>query len=199
MFYPSTNTEEGLAILSLYPMKNFKYRNLTITNPSGDINSRICVHITVDLSIGSIDFFLTHWSFDIQQQKQNAIESLQFIESFNITNFQIFAGDYNMYEKNSEAIKYFLNNKTIKYPFHDIWKLLRPNETGYTFSTLPEIGLKNRPDRILFRGNVFNAYNVERVGNFTKNNIVPSDHMGLVAQFHCQLPDLTTKKEIILR
>jgi len=33
--------------------------------------------------------------------------------------------------------------------FVDVWKVLHPNETGYTFSNMPWPGMQSRPDRIL--------------------------------------------------
>jgi len=83
----------------------------------------------------------------------------------------------------------------------DVWKLIRPNEFGFTYdpeentmATITSVsGKKRRLDRIFFKSNQIQPIDIQMIGTQGEEvqvedhrivKIYPSDHYGLVCDFH---------------
>ncbi|PVD25351.1 hypothetical protein C0Q70_15851 [Pomacea canaliculata] len=167
--------KEGLAVLSQWPL------GIPLVQPlsriSGmDTNSRIALHVPVQLHPELIVHVVAvHFSYDRQQQCQNAAEILQFIVAHHFS-YVVVAGDFNEYNDFPDPVKLFSNPMgTNSRPaqtskcrgfirtaqqheslvFLDTWTSSHgPDSPGFTFSNMPSPGLVSRPDHILVSKNI---------------------------------------------
>eukprot|EP01098_Paradermamoeba_levis_P008919 TRINITY_DN3681_c0_g1_i1.p1 TRINITY_DN3681_c0_g1~~TRINITY_DN3681_c0_g1_i1.p1 ORF type:complete len:240 (+),score=75.57 TRINITY_DN3681_c0_g1_i1:84-722(+) len=191
MFYPIVKEAEGTGIFSKHPMKQISYVNLTLI-PTGDRNRRICLMSTIQTPIGKdLNFFVAHWSYDWRGQDQNAKEAWEFVqrkERESGSHLSFFVGDFNAgpsYEKPFDFMTGKLEMDGQKGNFTDVWKLLYPNDIGYTFSNLDQF--IDRPDRVLAKGDNLSFKSMVKTGTPFMNKygewIVPSDHLAVVVDF----------------
>ncbi|GFO01929.1 endonuclease/exonuclease/phosphatase family protein [Plakobranchus ocellatus] len=152
-------TEEGLAILSKLPFEKFTEINLT-RHGGTDTNPRLALH--AQLRIGPepedvVNVVVIHFSYDKQQQCQNAKYVLNFIAEKALKNV-IVLGDFNAYPDFTGPTDILTSMNTtgcrFERPPASLLKdvMLTSMETkkaALTFSNMPSPGFVSRPDRIL--------------------------------------------------
>lgn len=157
--YQTVWNEEGLGILSKFPIKHFKKINFT-SRGGRDSNPRLALHAQIHVTGSSsyaVDVVAVHFSYDKQQQCQNAKELLDYLTSQNLRNI-IVLGDFNAYPDFSGPVDAFTSKVVASCPFerpqapllYDAAKVYSKSADQHlTFSNMPSPGLISRPDRIL--------------------------------------------------
>lgn len=159
---------EGLGILSRKPIMSWNIVNLT-SSGSVDKNPRIALHVKVRLGASErdiINIIVVHFSYNRDQQCQNAESILKLIYRGQLTNV-IVIGDLNAYKdfpgpvdiftskrQSTCSIKHEQPASNIRDNLKDAWVSADNKGKGLTFSNMPEPGLVSRPDRILVPQNV---------------------------------------------
>lgn len=92
----SPRSVEGVCIMSRHPITSTAYVELT-RNPEDerDFHQRIVFNGTIRLPLGKMEFFVTHFSLSPQMRVLNAVELLQFVNSFNSSLPKFVVGDFN--------------------------------------------------------------------------------------------------------
>jgi len=87
---------EGVCIMSRHPIQSTTCVELT-RNPKDekDVHQRIVLNGTLPLPLGKIEFFVTHFSLSPEMRLSNALELLQFVQSFNSPLPKFVVGDFN--------------------------------------------------------------------------------------------------------
>ncbi|GFS18550.1 endonuclease exonuclease phosphatase [Elysia marginata] len=153
-------TEEGLGILSKFPIISFT--KIKLTSQGGrDSNPRIALHAQIQVTQSPhhvLNVVAVHFSYDKQQQCQNAQQLLEFLESQDLQNI-IVLGDFNTYPDFSGPVDVFTSNVVKSCPFRrphvplfydaamDSHRVEDP--LPLSFSNMPSPGYISRPDRIL--------------------------------------------------
>eukprot|EP01114_Cavostelium_apophysatum_P001642 TRINITY_DN11440_c0_g1_i1.p1 TRINITY_DN11440_c0_g1~~TRINITY_DN11440_c0_g1_i1.p1 ORF type:complete len:374 (+),score=53.59 TRINITY_DN11440_c0_g1_i1:182-1303(+) len=156
---PGDETNEGLGILSKFPIIEESYVNFSIV-ASPDTNTRIGMRALIDVHGKPMNFYVTHLSYDRQTQCRNMNEFAAFIEATRKDHPSIVVADFNTYPDyewptqlllgiDSDECKINRHFKQERAIFRDVWSSLRKGDPGLTFSLMPWPGLQSRPDRIL--------------------------------------------------
>ncbi|KAK3797882.1 hypothetical protein RRG08_052481 [Elysia crispata] len=153
-------TEEGLGVLSKFPMEHYTKINLT-TLGGKDANPRLALLVQIKVKQTPhqvINVVAVHFSYEKHQQCQNAQHVLKFLSSTDLDNI-IVLGDFNTYPDFPGPVEAFISSVATSCPirqlhvplFRDaILESLKPNQkVPLTFSNMPSPGLISRPDRIL--------------------------------------------------
>jgi len=86
-------------------------------------------------------------------------------------------GDFNMKSNDSE------NGLIADHGYTDVWPVLHPTEEGRTMVHFP-----GRIDRMIYRSKIIQPMNIKIIGNVPiRDDIYPSDHVGLCAEYKCIL------------
>ncbi|KAH3760857.1 hypothetical protein Pelo_7352 [Pelomyxa schiedti] len=144
----SNGLEEGLAVISMWPIFGVNHTQLT-WGGGGDLNTRICMSLTVVLRPGScfnysynandsdvcVAVANTHWSYDKDQQMRNAEDTLSYLEQQWATDNaeschrrcsrclgHVVAGDFNNKGSSSPAVELFESHAILGGTFQDSWK-----------------------------------------------------------------------------
>jgi len=195
--------EEGLGIMSKYPILNITYALLPITQ-SADTTQRICLHATIDTGVMQLSFFVTHLAFVALPQLRQAGAVMKFMNEIRGTHHlpQCIVGDWNFYPDVPETHDYLVGHKVMQdpeYPRGDLTEAFQSENTWPTWGPFV-----NRPDRIYFRNSVsfcslpgdeacwvqfdkLFAGETYRVG-FSKDpgnrSAVASDHVAVITSLH---------------
>ncbi|XP_052823295.1 uncharacterized protein LOC106882624 isoform X2 [Octopus bimaculoides] len=156
---------EGIGILSKLPI--LKSTTISIPYMSGpDTNQRIALHAMIGYSEDSAIHVLTvHFSYDRQQQCNNAARILHYISEKELENV-VLLGDFNTYQDFEWPLEVFTDTEIrpenscfdmvradAKGPntiLADVWSVHAADKlSGFTFSNMPTPGYESRPDRIL--------------------------------------------------
>jgi len=87
---------EGLCIMSRHPIESTSYIELTKEpDDKKDYHQRIVLNGTVSSPMGSMEFFVTHFSLSQEMRVSNAVELLQFVNTFNSHLPKFIVGDFN--------------------------------------------------------------------------------------------------------
>jgi endonuclease/exonuclease/phosphatase family metal-dependent hydrolase len=158
--YSSKTLTEGLGILSKFPILSHSYTNLT--KSSGDQNQRIVLKAIIEYKPSeTLNYYLTHLTYDRAGQLQQAYELYKFIQSSQCSQYLknkdfekdkpdslerkegrkacIISGDFNIDDLSDDSYR-FLNGE-IEYmeeksDLADVWSVLREeHELGFTYST----------------------------------------------------------------
>ena len=87
---------EGVCIMSRHPISSTAYIELTRKpDDERDFHQRIVLNGTVSLPMGNMEFFVTHFSLSPEMRMSNAVELLQFANSFNSHLPKFIVGDFN--------------------------------------------------------------------------------------------------------
>ncbi|CAG5128239.1 unnamed protein product [Candidula unifasciata] len=159
--------QEGLAILSRKQILSSSVISMTKAS-SSDRNPRVGVQVKIRLGPDIedvVDIIVVHFSYDRQQQCQNAVDVLKITSGFQGQNI-IILGDFNIYPDFEAPVELFTSRRhsacsvsssvtSLRGLFKDVWLSAgrRPQE-GLTFSNMPTPGLVSRPDRILVSRNI---------------------------------------------
>ena len=167
---------EGIAIISKLPIEETGTRFLTKTNQCTDVNLRATQYISFSLT-SSQRFYLfnTHFGLDVTCQSDNAAETASFIKNIgSASDMKLLVGDLNALPT-TPALSILTQSGLT-----DIWALLQPNTTGYTYPSNAPI---KRIDYML--GNSIFSQSVKTINQTcTQPNdqgIYPSDHFGLIS------------------
>ena len=176
--------EEGVAILSRYPLTNISFTELR--PPATFFENRVVMHATVELSPGPIDLFVTHLTHGKASTNQAQVEALiNFVQS-EAKHPAIVAGDFNA-EEDSPQIRQLANL------WQDSFRLAHPNDSGATccitnLVNAPITDLQTRIDYLFLvsaAGQTFRIEAVQRVFDepfeTTVGQLWVSDHAGLLA------------------
>jgi len=205
------NYEEGLAIFSKFPSVSQTSKKFEIYPHDTDKNERIILCNLINIEIGEINFCVTHISYaDVVQCRQsseifNFVNELEDQSIHNKKRATLLIGDFNTYydyeypidllthktQPNQDKcipiwrsinFHYEKTKKGIK--FEDVWKLLNPNEKGYTFIS-NTTGIDScRPDRILYSSNSWLVPKDIFIVDTVIKQFVISDHKALFAIFN---------------
>jgi len=179
--------EEGVAVMSLFPITSHDFLPLTFVPDTSDFNKRVVLYSLLDSPHGSLDFFVSHFTYSKGPgQMSNALELLKYMnekQKDGVT--QIVVADFNIYP-DYEAPTDFLTGKIAYSGFRgnlsDVWELANPDQKGYTFSNLATSELIDRADRILLRGSRLHSLVTTRLGaRNTTSNIPASDHLAVLS------------------
>lgn len=114
VYSKSPKSVEGVCIMSRHPINSTAYVKLTRkAEDEKDFHQRIVLNGTIDLPIGNIDFFVTHFSLSSEMRVKNALELLQFVNSFNSSLPKFVVGDFNSVP-NDRPIKILTGRENIK-------------------------------------------------------------------------------------
>ncbi|CAI9721317.1 Hypothetical predicted protein [Octopus vulgaris] len=176
---------EGIGILSKLPI--LKSTTISIPYMSGpDTNQRIALHAMIGYSEDSAIHVLTvHFSYDRQQQCNNAARILHYISEKELENV-VLLGDFNTYQDFEWPLEVFTDTEIrpenscfdmvradAKGPntiLADVWSVHAADKlSGFTFSNMPTPGYESRPDRILVSKSFkILSCNLHGNGNFYK-------------------------------
>jgi endonuclease/exonuclease/phosphatase family metal-dependent hydrolase len=97
MIYSRTpRSAEGLCIMSRHPIDSTSYGELTKSpDDERDFHQRIVLNGTISLPLGALEFFVTHFSLSSEMRIRNAVELLQFVNTFNSNLPKFIVGDFN--------------------------------------------------------------------------------------------------------
>jgi endonuclease/exonuclease/phosphatase family metal-dependent hydrolase len=97
MVYTKTpRSAEGLCIMSRHPIDSTSYVELTKEpEDERDFHQRIVFNGTVSSPLGALEFFVTHFSLSSEMRIKNAVELLQFVNTFNSHLPKFVVGDFN--------------------------------------------------------------------------------------------------------
>lgn len=156
---------EGIGMLSKLAI--IKSTTISIPYMSGpDTNQRIALHAIIgEEEETAVNVLTVHFSYDRQQQCNNAARIMNYISEKRLDNV-ILLGDFNTYSDFEWPLRIFTDKsikpvnlcydmvmpeaKRPKIIFSDVWQS-KPKQTtsGLTFSNMPTPGYESRPDRIL--------------------------------------------------
>jgi len=203
MSYPDQSynrVEEGLAIMSKYPIINYDY--ILLPKESGnpdDFHQRICLHAEVELPDSRhIHLFVTHLSLDEKAQIRSVKKIWKFMQQFDTP--ALFMGDLNN-EPDSKPIQFLSGDielNGIKTTLRDVWlmKHSEPRKVGNEENEAEDPGLTFPTDNpikridFIFLKDDQNELTPDRIDTFGKvGHHMASDHLGLSADFtfvHCK-------------
>ena len=214
----SGGLEEGLGIISKWPMQYPSYVALSINTVYGDLNTRICEAVAVEIAEGFVvDIVNTHWSYLLAQQPENCADTLQYLttrwpcEWNNITAHYsigfVLAGDFNNKGETSTAvntllsstIQFGVNSSNITGLFVDTWRLLHPlPENGNTW---PSSSPTDRCDHIFYLAMNTSLRVALKLQNSTfqcsLNNSYGSDHCAVYSTFYFPFSNANSSDEIL--
>ena len=175
MYYRGSDFWEGLSIITRYPVQDSSFKRYPIKVASMDSNQRIALYLKLSIDNEDLLVINTHFSYHPLNSKSNIAECLDLANSFGDIPI-IITGDFNSTSE-SQQMSRFRKSK-----FIDCWPLQHNQAKGYTFpSNKPE----RRIDYIWITQNLIDLFNsISKVGeSVIKDNLFPSDHLGLFAQF----------------
>jgi len=191
------HTEEGVAILSRYPIVETNFVALSRNfSDIGDEHQRVCLSAVVDTPGGYVSVASTHLSLSDTARKRNIVEVYDLINTLPYP--RILLGDFNE-NFQSLSLDFFRG----KYPmagtspaFKDAWSSFNnpdfnkeKEKQGWTYITIHEEP-KKIIDFILFEGKQIDLQNCYVVSNNNhtivlsdNETLFPSDHRALMATF----------------
>ncbi|KJE94192.1 hypothetical protein CAOG_04872 [Capsaspora owczarzaki ATCC 30864] len=203
--------EEGLAIYSRYPILNTGY--LLLPRIPEDPHQRILFHAEIDVpSVGVVDVVVSHFSLVDSARSVAALRVYDFLRKLarDSPRPQLFMGDLNATPL-STAMQFLNGNVTLRNirvgDMRDVWLALRPEPSydprtddklphappsdhplyGMTFNTHANF-LSKRIDYMYLRQpagspSVLRPRSIDVIGQHPRDGQMPSDHVGLVAEF----------------
>jgi len=157
---------EGIGILSKHRILSYHVVNLTM-GTGKDRTQRSVLSAQIVVNGHEISVMVTHFSYDTNDQCENAWDVLKYLHSARAEKM-IILGDFNVYNEYHWPMELLLTGnmdhqapsfcqKIQKpwfhgrpdYEFVDAWVEANPRNPGFTFSNMPQPGLHSRPDRIL--------------------------------------------------
>jgi len=140
MIYSRTpRSVEGLCIMSRHSIDSTSYIELT-RSPSDerDFHQRIVLNGTVALPVGSLEFFVTHFSLSPEMRVNNAVELLQFVNTFNSHLPKFIVGDFNC-TPDELPIRILTGMESVEDQmtignFVDLWEETCPGAGTYAFT-----------------------------------------------------------------
>ncbi|XP_070193785.1 uncharacterized protein [Littorina saxatilis] len=142
---------EGLAVLSKLRTGEVRAEHLSKPQYGSDANQRIALHVPIILdSTAIMNIVVVHFSYQRQQQCQNALEVLKFIQ------LRLFLDKDRKSEDDLEECSMRMMGafEAPAQAFHDAWEMTHKTSSGFTFSNMPSPGLTSRPDRILVTNDI---------------------------------------------
>ncbi len=131
----SPKSVEGVCVMSRHPIGSTAYVQLTRDDQDQrDFHQRIVLNGTIELPLGPMEFFVTHFSLSPAMRKRNAVELLQFMDSFNSHLPKFLVGDFNC-TPDDEPVKILRGllpgeGLTSTSGLLDIWEETPPNRRG---------------------------------------------------------------------
>jgi endonuclease/exonuclease/phosphatase family metal-dependent hydrolase len=176
--------EEGLAILSRWPIAAWEAVELTRDpTDSRDIHQRILLRADVTTPAGVLHFFNTHWSLSEGARLRNATEVRAAVARFARAAPIVLVGDLNSQPDAAAAVLLEPSGNEGDALLRDAWADLYPGDPGFTIkSDAPT----RRIDYIAYNfseGRFGRLRGIRLVGTEATCGILPSDHMGVVADF----------------
>jgi endonuclease/exonuclease/phosphatase family metal-dependent hydrolase len=182
MVYSRTpRSVEGLCIMSRHSIDSTSYVELS-KSPSDeeDFHQRIVLNGTVALPVGSLEFFVTHFSLSQEMRVSNAVELLQFVNTFNSHLPKFIVGDFNCTPdelpiKILTGMESVRDQKTIG-NFVDVWEETRSGPGSYTHG-------ERRIDFIFMIPSPWAEATVNDVSilNKNENGLFASDHSAITS------------------
>lgn len=193
-----TRVEEGLAVLSRFPIVAHDYRLLSRnrTNPL-DSHQRICLHAAIATPLGRLHVFVTHFPHPAEQQLRVAQEVLDYMADVRGADGapQVLLGDLNT-TPSAPAIALLSRH------LRDAWPEVHPHDAGATFSALDRVPQK-RIDYVFYRAGdrsaaALTAVRADLLGgrdaaseqlppssssSSSSSSPPPSDHLGVAVDF----------------
>ena len=144
---------EGLGVLSKHPIILSHVVDLTVDKKREDKNKRVLLHVQVDIDGDEFDVTVVHFSYDKEQQCENAVDVINYIASTG-SERAVLLGDFNAYNdfpwpvygimKGSfdkqgpcHPSKHFdPQDSNQSYGFIDAWVNVNGDTAGYTFSNM---------------------------------------------------------------
>ncbi|XP_064606868.1 uncharacterized protein LOC135471533 [Liolophura sinensis] len=182
-FLPGWETE-GLGLLSKWPILKSRVHVLSSAN-TGDSNKRVSLSAQIAVNERVIvNVVVVHFSYDRQQQCQNAAEVLKHLTDLKLPN-AVILGDFNTYTDFEWSAKVLTSTNRLKeelgpcystatsiipkeriiLEIADIWEATADSDHfSFTFSNMPTPGLHSRPDRVL-ASSVFKPTSLFLVGS----------------------------------
>ena len=176
--------EEGLAILSQYPLKNLSFTELRPV--AGFFENRMALHATAETPQGNIDLFVTHLTNGKASINASQTESLLSFVQKEAQDAALVAGDFNAVADSPQILH--LTNV-----WQDSFHLLNPNDSGASccvtdLSNSPASELQVRVDYVFMvpgTRQLLNILAIEQVFAepfaVANGRLWLSDHAGLLA------------------
>lgn len=180
------HSEEGVGFSSRWPVRAVEKKRLAL-GEGPDANRRVCLRTILQLPKDvEIATFVTHFSYEREQQMGNAKEVKEYTLASKARGGQIILGDLNIYLNYDAPVRELMQSgvgASRRVLFQDVWEIWQHatgvrERDGYTFSSWQP---KNRADRILARG--LSLVRVEILGRSTGKTTAASDHCALMATF----------------
>lgn len=145
--------KEGLGLLSKHPIILSHVVNLTVGKANPDKNKRILLHAQVDIGGDEFDITVIHFSYDKDQQCENAVDVISYVASTG-TERSVLMGDFNAYnnfpwpvngimkgsfdkEGSCQPSRHFdPQDSSQGYGFVDAWVTANGDIAGNTFSNM---------------------------------------------------------------
>ncbi len=128
--------EEGVAILSRYPLHNLSFAELKPA--AGFFENRVVLHATAETSLGNIDLFVTHLTHgDTAVNAAQAESLLTFVQNTAVYP-TIVAGDFNAVEDSPQILR-------LASAWQDTFRLAHPNDPGRS-CCLPDLATATAQD-----------------------------------------------------
>jgi len=117
--------EEGLGILSRYPIIDFKSKYVSKIQNVNSFNSRKLLKASINFNSQIIDVYIVHFNWPEEGFKNEYLELVNWISSESINNF-IIAGDFNV-EAGSKVYEEFISIKVNNQKLIDVFYEANPN------------------------------------------------------------------------
>ncbi len=186
---------EGVCIMSRHPIESTTYVELT-RDPKDemDFHQRIVLNGTIRLPLGQLEFFVTHFSLSPKMRLSNALELIQFVQSFNSPLPKFIVGDFNC-TPDDRPIRILtgverLPNQLAVGNLIDVWEEA-PMQARYC-SNGPWTHGGRRIDYIFMTSSPWARANVKRFAILNPRNekkLPASDHTALAATISISLED----------
>jgi len=173
--------EEGLAILSRWPVASWEAKELTRDSADDrDIHQRILLRADVQSPAGVLRFFNTHWSLSEPARLRNAAEVRAAVAQFAGTAPVVLVGDLNS-RPDGPAAALFEPADSGDAVLRDAWADLRPNDSGFTIKSDKPTHRIDYIAHNLDGGRFGRFLDVQLVATEPTDGILPSDHIGILA------------------
>ena len=114
--------EEGLGILSKYPIVDFKSKYVSKVKDINSFNSRKILSASININSKIIDFYIVHFNWPEKGFENEYLELVKWIESNDGINDFVIAGDFNVRAGSNEYKKFMnirINNQKLKDTFYE--------------------------------------------------------------------------------
>ncbi|EDO43890.1 predicted protein [Nematostella vectensis] len=170
--------QEGLGFISKHPIMLSSNMELKISQLNPDKNKRVLLHTRLNIQGVELDLTLVHFSYDKQQQCQNAVDLISHLVALH-SKRSVVLGDFNVYADFPWPMAAIESGRFPKrsacgpgsylkagrtYAYVDVWNAVNHGREGYTFSNMPTPGLVSRPDRILVSRNGLAVIKADTIG-----------------------------------